>query len=460
MSGLVNALNIGKSSLLAGQKAIEVTGNNISNVNTPGYSREVPIFSDFPSIEMRGFFVGRGAQVALVDREHDAFITRQIQEKSAGLGDAEAKADPLTELERIISISDNSLASKIDEFFGSWQDLSIDPSSRTSRETVIISGEHLATAFSQTIEDLNTLRRNLDINLISHVEELNAKLDEMVSLNGRITTIEATGQIALADRDRRDLLVQEISAALGTRSVESPTTGQVSLFLPNGIPVLQDAYCLNLSYDNSGDYLDVYLEINSQRVSFSTDNIGGSFSGMLQMRDEFIPDVIADLDQLAYNLAIEVNQVHQWGTGLDGGFSRPFFTPPAQATGSAKALSVAISDYRQVAAGRSDATGDNTNALDIAALGQAQNMNGTESYVEFYSSLASRIGTESRQNQLALAGSQDSLEQLSNLRDAKVGVSLEEEMINLLKYQRSFEASAKFVATIDEVMDSLLSLKR
>ncbi len=69
-----------------------ITGNNISNVNTPGYSRQVPVFSGFPSLNMKGFAVGSGSQVAQVDREHDAFLTRQIQEQSAGLGDAEAKA--------------------------------------------------------------------------------------------------------------------------------------------------------------------------------------------------------------------------------------------------------------------------------------------------------------------------------------------------------------------------------
>ena len=244
MSGLVNALNVGKSSLLAGQKAIEVTGNNISNVNTPGYSRQVPVFSDFPTLNMQGFAVGRGAQVALVDREHDAFLTRQIQEKSAGLGDAEAKATPLAELERIVDISETSIASKIDEFFGSWQELSTDPSSQVARDTVIDSGEQLSQAFVQTVDELNGLRQNLDINLTSQVEDLNSKFDEIVSLNKRITSIEATGQIALADRDRRDILVQEISTALGTRSVESAVTGMVSLFLPNGIPVVQEASSL------------------------------------------------------------------------------------------------------------------------------------------------------------------------------------------------------------------------
>jgi flagellar hook-associated protein 1 len=460
MSGLSNALNVGKSSLLAGQKAIEVTGNNISNVNTPGYSRQVPVFSGFPSLNMQGFAVGSGSQVAQVDREHDAFLTRQIQEQSAGLGNAEAKTTPLAELERIVDISETSIASKIDDFFGSWQDLSTDPSSQVGRDTVIVNGEHLSQAFVQTVDELNALRQNLDINLTSQVEDLNSKFDEIVSLNKRITSIEMTGQTALADRDRRDILVQEVSTALGTRSVESAETGMVSLFLPNGISVVQDASSLTLGYENSGDTLNVYMQMGSQQVSLGSGNVGGSFSGLMEVRDELIPGIIEDLDKLAYGLSTEVNKMHQWGTGLDGISSRAFFTPPEQSTGAAASLAVAISDYRQVAAGRSDATGDNSNALDLAALSEAKSINGNETFVAFYSSLASRVGMESRQNQLALSGSQDSFEQLNNLRDAKVGVSLEEEMINLIKYQRSFEASAKFVATIDELMDTVLSLKR
>ncbi len=460
MSGINSALNIGKSAMLTGQKALEVTGNNISNVNTPGYSRQVPVFGDFPSLNMKGFAVGRGVQIDQVGREHDAFISRQIEEKNAGLGEGEAKAAPLSELERIIDISENSLAGEIDQFFGSWQELSADPGSRVARDVVMASGESLGQAFAQTVDELNGLRQNLDINLNTQVEELNARFEEITSLNQRIATIEATGQGALSDRDRRDILVNEVSNALGTRSVESAETGMVSLFLPSGIPVIQDVEAMTLGTERSGDTLNVYMQMGSQQIALHGDNTGGSFGGLMQVRDETIPGIVEEIDKLAYGLATEVNRVHQWGTGLDGVASRAFFTQPDQPTGAASSLSVALSDYRQVAAGRSGSTGDNSNALDLAALSQAKVIDGSDTFVEFYSTLASRVGMESRQNQLALSGSEDSLMQLNNLRDAKVGVSLEEEMINLIKYQRSFEASAKFVSTVDELMDSVLSLKR
>ncbi len=459
MGGLSSALNVGKTSLLTGQKAIEVTGNNISNVNTAGYSKQVAEFSDLPSLTMNGFAVGSGAQIDQVSREHDEFLTRQIQDKSAGLGNAEAKETPLAELENIIDISETSLASKIDDFFGSWQDLSADPSSQVARESVLYSGEQLSQSFSDTVTELNDLRQNLNVTLTSEIDDLNAKFTELTSLNERIATIEATGQTALSARDSRDALVQEVAQALGTRSVESSTTGMVSLFLPNGIAVVQDTTAQTLGTTQSGDTLNVYLQMGSQKISLDSSNVGGTVGGLLEVRDEIIPGVIDDLDKLAYGLATEVNKVHSWGTGSDGVSNRNFFTQPDQQAGAASSLSVALSDYTQVAAGRSDASGDNSNALDLAALSQANGIDGTETFVEFYSNLAARVGMESQQNQLSLAGSEDSIEQLTNLRDATVGVSLEEEMINLIKYQQSFEASAKFVSTVDEMMASVLSMK-
>ncbi len=460
MGGISNALNVGKSGLLSGQKALEVVGNNISNVNTPGYSRQVPVFSDFPTLNMKGFAVGRGAQVALVAREHDAFVSKQIEEKNANLGEEDAKASPMAELERIVDISENSLASEIDRFFGSWQDLSADPGSRLARDMVLSSGEQLALAFARPIGELTALRENLNINLSSQVTDLNTKFEQVASLNQRITTIEASGQTALADRDQRDLLLQDISYALGTRSIESAETGMVSIFLPNGIPVVQDVEAMSLSLERVGDTLNVNLQMGSQQMNLTPESVGGNFRGTLQMRDETIPGLIGEIDTLAYSLVTEVNTVHRWGEGLDGVNSRDFFVQPVQPDGAASALVMNIDDYRQVAAGRSTAPGDNSNALAISDLGSQQLVDGKETFVGFYGRIAGNLGVEASRNQLAQTGSQDALTQLTNLRDSKVGVSLEEEMVSLIKFQNGFEASAKFLSTVDEMMDSLLALKR
>ncbi|MEZ4483725.1 MAG: flagellar basal body rod C-terminal domain-containing protein [Syntrophotaleaceae bacterium] len=185
------------------------------------------------------------------------------------------------------------------------------------------------------------------------------------------------------------------------------------------------------------------------------------------MRDQLIPNLEGQLDKLAYTLASEVNAVHSSGSDLNGTSGTLFFdAPPSPAPpaniwdGAANALSVAINDPDQVAAGLSSAPGDNTIALQIAELGNAKIVDGTDTLVGAYSRISAQVGLEAGQNELATTANEDTMTQLRNLRDGKVGVSLEEEMINLIQYQKGFEASAKFLSTVDEMMDTILTIKR
>ncbi|BCR06605.1 flagellar hook-associated protein 1 [Desulfuromonas versatilis] len=459
MSGLVNALHVGKTSVLTSQKAIEVTGNNIANVNTPGYSRQTPVFSGYPTVNINGFVVGQGVKVENITRQHDVFLAKQINDKNATLGEETAKSTPLAEIERIISINEGGLASQIDAFFDSWQELSADPASTIARDAVIQGGQNLSRAFQSASNDLQRIRTNMDTALEARVEEVNLKLQQVADLNQRIASIESTGQSALSDRDTRDQLLTELSYTLGASYVENQG-GMTSVMLPGGMPLVQDGTAMALQGVRVGGDLQLQLKVGSSVFDIGVDNLGGEFKGYLTVRDQLVPSLQGDLDKLAYNIATEVNTQHQAGVGLDGVGGRDFFAAPATESGSAWGLSVALSDPTQLAAGTTAATGDNTNVLEIAALGQKAIVNGTETFVGFYAGIASKVGLEVNQNELTRGGSDDALVQLQNLRDSSEGVSLEEEMINLIKFQKGFEASAKFLSTIDEMMDTLLTIKR
>jgi len=180
---------------------------------------------------------------------------------------------------------------------------------------------------------------------------------------------------------------------------------------------------------------------------------------MLSIRDEIIPFLNSTLDGMAYNLVIEVNVLHQAGVGLDNNTHLFFNDLPAEDNASHN-ISLAVRNTNQIAAGATAAPGDNTNALLIAALRNEKIGGGNETLGEAYGKMSSTVGIEAAQSRLALDGTEDALIQLENLRDGIAGVSLEEEMINLIQYQAGFEASSKFLAIVDEMMGSLLSLKR
>jgi flagellar hook-associated protein 1 FlgK len=322
---------------------------------------------------------------------------------------------------------------------------------------------------------------------------------------------------------------------------------------------VQSSTALQLEAVEKGDDLDLQLNIGGSSFAVEGKNLGGKFSGLLEVRDELIPSLKEDLDYTAYQMAQEVNQLHEAGEGLDGSSGIPFFQNPGRhqsqsypaedyagfsggvinisidgneqtinlAVGShtlvevataidsvagvsaatremddgsfvlditpdydtannshlsvnvdmsdingdyaspqftmpnyADLMTMAVKDPSKVAAGETSAPGDNRMALDIAALKDKHAVNGEDTFVSFYGKMAARVGIEASQNRLEQSGAQDSLTQLKNMRDGAAGVSLEEEMIALVKYQRGFEASAKLLTTVDDMMGTVISIKR
>ncbi|MGC9520163.1 MAG: flagellar hook-associated protein FlgK [Desulfuromonadaceae bacterium] len=557
--GLGAALNAGKTSMFTNQKALEITGNNISNVNTEGYSRQTPIFSDYPSLNFGNFFIGQGVKVSGVEREYDMFINEQLLDKNQLLGSEDAKSTPLAELERVFSVGEENLATEIDRFFDSWQELSTNPSGQVERDMVLQRGEILAAEFNNVSRDLDNVKSNINSTIKSEIDAVNLKLNQIADLNNRIQNVESgTGQSANTFRDRRDVLLQELTYDLGVQSFEEPT-GAVNVQLPGGLPLVQSSTALQLEAVEKGDDLDLQLNIGGSSFAVEGKNLGGKFSGLVEVRDELVPSLKEDLDYTAYQMAQEVNKLHEAGEGLDGSSGIPFFQNPGRHQSQAfpaedyagfsdgdieltvdgtehtvnlaggphtleevataidsvagisastrelddgsfvlditpdydtarnshlsvdvdmsdisgdyaapqftmpnyaDLMSMALQDPSKVAAGETSAPGDNRMALDIAALKDKHAVNGEDTFVSFYGKMAARVGIEASQNRLEQSGAEDSLTQLKNMRDGAAGVSLEEEMIALVKYQRGFEASAKLLTTVDDMMGTVISIKR
>jgi flagellar hook-associated protein 1 FlgK len=229
----------------------------------------------------------------------------------------------------------------------------------------------------------------------------------------------------------------------------------VSVQLPGGLPLVQGNAALRFEGVQVGDDLQLTLKQGATTLDVNLNNLGGEFKGIVEVRDNFIPGLKDDLKTMAAALATTVNDAHKQGVDLNGNPGVDFFTVDSHGR-----LAVALTHGSQIAAGTGSAPGDNRNAQSIASLGSKKEIGGEDTFVSFYSKMTAKVGIEVGQNRLTLGGAQDALVQLQNLRDGKVGVSLEEEMINLIQFQKGFEASAKFLATIDEMMDTILSLKR
>ncbi len=476
MAGLFNALNAARTSLEVNQKSIEIVGNNISNVNTEGYSRQSSELSPYPAVNFGDFFIGQGVKIDNVRRDHDVFLQAQLEDKYVDYGYANGQTRSLQELERVFNITDDNIATDVDKFFDAWQELSASPSDLVLRDAVIQRGELLATSFNNTANDLNTIIENINDTIISKVEDLNAKLTEVADLNDRIYNIEIRGQMANSARDSRDVLVKQLAESLGATTYLDGN-GMVNVQLPGGLPLVQGNMPMRLQTVTSGSNVALQLVAGNTVRDLSTTTLGGEMAGRFYMRDQFIPAIKDDLDQLAWQISSTVNTQHQLGAGLNAApalaagnfFLDVTVVGPPVYLDAARNMRVEITDPEDVAAGLSPTglppagpaePGDNRNALIISNLGEQITIGGIDNFNSFYGKMTSRIGIESNQNNLQLAGTQDAVDQLENLRDGFVGVSLEEEMVSLIQYQRGFESSAKFLTTVDEMMNTLIDIKR
>ncbi|HID01667.1 MAG TPA: flagellar hook-associated protein FlgK [Desulfobacterales bacterium] len=474
MGGLFTALNAGRTALSVNQKSIEIIGNNISNVNTEGYSRQTADLTPYPSMNFGGFFVGQGVIVSNVSRDHDVFVTNMLQEKSIEFGLQNGQTRALSELERVFNISEENISTDINRFFDSWQELSANPSGLVERDIVIQRGELLSEKFHNTINDLNKIKDNINDSLISKIDGVNSQIKEVAELNQRIFTIEIQGQSANSARDRRDVLVKQLSSSLGVQSYPD-SKGMLAVQLPGGLPLVQGNMAMTIEGQQNGTDLDLVLHTGGVTRPIGLNNLGGEFEGLVNIRDQFIPSIKDDLDRLAYEITEAVNTTHAAGAGLDSVTGRNFFSspnplPPPPASDpwldAARNISVVISDSTHVAAAAAPtppatvAPGDNRNALLMSNIGENHLIDGIDNFGAYYGKITATVGLESNQNKLALGGAEDAMIQLQNIRDGLSGVSLEEEMISLIQYQRGFESSAKFLSTIDEMMGSLINLKR
>lgn len=482
MAGLLNALNAGKTSLEVNQKSIEITGNNISNVNTEGYSRQKAEFQTYPAMNFGNFFIGQGVKISNVSRDHDVFIDKQIERKASDFGYQDALTRPLSELERVFNVTEDNISTDIDTFFDSLQELSADPSDLVQRNNVILQGEVLSTSFNNAINDLNGITENINDTLLSKLDEVNSQIREIADLNERIFTIEISGQSANSPRDQRDAVAKELAKSLGAQTTED-ANGMLAVTLPGGLPLVQGILPMSISGEVVGSELTLQLHAGGVTRDLSARSLGGAFQGLMSVRDELIPELAGELDKLAYELSVQVNLQHQAGGALDSSTGNLLFNMPpnyvasppgpaptaAEYAGAARHIAVVITDPAKIAAGAAPdpgppagtvAPGDNSNALILSNIGDNYLINGVDSFTSLYGKITAKVGVESNQNQLSLKGAEDAMNQLENFRDGLVGVSLEEEMINLIQYQRGFESSAKFLSTVDEMMSTIIELRR
>jgi len=461
MQGLTGILDIGKQALLTQQLALQVTSNNISNVNTPGYSRQRGALEERYPAQSEAGPVGTGVQMKTVEAARDQFLEARLSTVMQTTGKQDTVTGYLNQVQSVFGLSQDGVGDALSKFFNAFSGLANDPTSSSLRYNVVTAGQNLAGMFNDAARQLSDIQQNADTAVVDTVNQINNLTARIAALNGQITNAEATGFHSNDLRDQRGEAVKELSSLVDVHYYESSdgtfsvSTGAETLVTAN--------FHEDLSLTRTGPLGFNQVLANGRDITSTIQR--GRLGGLLQVRDNQIPGYQSDLDTLAESVIREVNTVHQAGKDLQSppsATSLNFFAPVAGVPGAAKAFAVnaaVAADPRYIAAGQTGAPADNTNALALADLGNQKLMaSGTQSFTDAITAMQARIGTDARSSQMETDTNNAIKTQLENSRDQISGVSLDEEAIDLMRFQKAYQAAAKLINVVNGLMDDVLNI--
>ena len=457
-------VDIGKSALFTAQQAITVAGHNIANVNTPGFSRQQVTLSENRPENGSPGQIGTGVHAESIRRSFDAFVEEQLLASRERLGEFTASNSALARLEPLFGDANNlGIGAGLNEFFGALQDVATNPNDLSARTVFLSKATALAGRFNQAATDLTTAQGFLDRQVGQTVTDVNRLTSQIANLNAKIAGAESSGQQANDLRDERGVALANLGELIEISSIED-ATGQLTVFAGRGHVLVDKEQTYQLvgvpDLSNNG-LLDVRYDAGAgPTTSLASVIQSGRLKGLLGVRDQTIPSLRASLDTLASEIVTQVNQQHRLGFGLDGSTNQDFFAPTGT---TASTIAVSLANVRQIAASSTavGVPGNSANALALAGLKKTDFASlGTVSFQEYYSTIAGNFGSIAQGVDGNLRAQKVLHDQLTAQRASISGVSMDEELANLLQYQRSFQAASRMIVIADEMFQTILSIKR
>ncbi|OGO77294.1 MAG: flagellar hook-associated protein FlgK [Clostridiales bacterium GWB2_37_7] len=468
-------LSIAISGAWAQQRALDVTGHNISNVNTPGYSRQSVIHAStsptYIGVSGNGNLmnVGTGVDVQEIRQYRDYFLDQKLRRENQELGYWDARKGSIEELETIFNDNtEDGLQSVMDSFWNSWSQLSKPGGGLTARSLV----KENAIAFVETVKNLDKMlidfRRNRNNEIKENVDKLNALTKNIADINYDIKKIEGSGVIANDLRDQRDKDVLELSKMVNIQVVEGTV---FNINLGGRLLVADTEYNPLVAVPEMS--ADGYYSIKWSKTMENMNIDGGSVKALIETRDELVDGFRDRLNEFVKGVAEEVNKLHLAGYGNIDSTQRVMFVNSTDNTTVGMDISnigynTELLEVNNIAAAKLAPPGnyeDNQNALEISEWRlkdvftdtQYDAANGKFNFDEFYRSIITDIGLEGNKAANAADAQNLLVEQVENRRQSLMAVSLDEEMSNLIKYENSYNAAARIVNALDEMLDVIVN---
>ncbi|GIO12278.1 flagellar hook-associated protein 1 [Cohnella xylanilytica] len=510
-------LETAKRSLMTQQAALQTTGHNVANANTEGYTRQTVKMVASRPIEAPGMShstaagqIGTGVEYNSVSRIRERFLDLQYRNENKTLANWTVRQDTLQKLETIFNEpSDTSLRSAIDNFFNSWNDLAESPEDETARKLVRENAMSMADAFNQTSKQLTELSEDLNENIEVKTTQLNTIISTIADLNGQIRRVEALGDNANDLRDQRDLLTDELSSIVNINVTEAENGDyQISI---GGTPLVNgeedtpmDSATLKGLFDsgdvNGGEIYgmiysrDVYVvDYKRQLDTLASGLANGSMtvtipagsvlpegtvlnnviyseaSGNRTLSSDLTVTVagINGLHKLGYSLGTPLTAGSNFFVASDGGqITAANFQVSADIQANASLIASSMRTSKDGSGTETAIKGNNTLAQLISQLGDVKIdfssvTNGADITVNsangFFRGMVGQLGVQTEAATRQATNSQSVVDQVNGRRTAVSGVSLDEEMSNMVVFQHAYNAAARMMTTVDEMLDRIIN---
>ncbi|MDD9271798.1 flagellar hook-associated protein FlgK [Paenibacillus sp. GCM10023248] len=474
MRSTFGGIEISKRGILTQQAALTTAGHNVANANTPGFSRQVVKMVAAEPIEALSLQrstipgqMGQGVMFTEVERIRETFLDKQYANENKSLGEWTIRQDTLEKLEAIINEpSDTGLRQVLDNFWNAWQELSKQPDNLETRAVVKESALAVTDAFNHAAKQLKDLGSDLKDNMTVKVTQVNTTLKQISELNTEIFRIEGLGNNANDLRDQRDLLVDQLSKVINV-SVQEESGGYHVKMGNQDLVVAGTATTFDETLASS---------------AYPADLNSGELYGLMLSDQRYVTEYKNQLNSMVTTIVTAVNDMHKQGYTLQDPPTKggDFFVPVADFNTAAEAFTVSanITDNveRIAASGKTyiDANGvervvkgNNELALKLAGIKNTKyNFDGSGvtkiilnggTFDEFLRAVVSEIGVQTQEAQRQVSNQKILVDQVEARRQSVSGVSLDEEMADMIKYQHAYNAAARSLTTFDEMLDKVIN---
>ena len=491
MTSTFFGLELSRKALGSQQAALNITGHNIANANTKGYSRQIANLKattpDTMPIAGRNLSLGSGVTLDTITRARDAFVDRQFRGETSKQQYWAAQQDSLTKVEDIINEpSDNSLSNDMNKFWVAWSDLSKGPENMGARAVVRERTLTLTDSLHAISTQISDRQNDLDSQVNVQISQINVYANQIKDMNDQIKRAEVSGDNPNDLRDSRDNLVDDLSKIVNVRVTEtrdpSFTDRQVNIYKVDiGDPastLVNDGVASQLKGVTTSTGLGGNgITAVQWNDSYNSHSVGdslvlgeklGTLQANIETRDTFLTALQGKYDNLAKGIVTAVNELHRTGTTRTGASNTVFFDA-ANLTASTISLDSSIlGDINKIVTGDGTA-GDGSVATAISSLSTGWSILSVASQVDdkltygaslgdYYGATVAQLGVDVQQANRMKAGEDVLLTNVMNQRESMSGVWLDEEMTNLIKFQKSYSAAARMVTMMDDMLSTIMNM--